>query len=438
MKTLEILRKKAYWTLDSMKGSPVGRQLADIEAIMSAGFNVELGVLNSSKSSVYINDILNYAISHVPYYKSFKEWQRLTDFPIVNKNIIRNNEAQFLSDEFEKSQLVVKETSGSTGMPFTVYQDVTKRHRATADTLWFSKRAHYELGSRLYFSRVWDQKTTRSKLECLRQNWVMHDASSLSDEVISRFINQLEQDNSTKSVIIFASTLTAIAKYVERSGVKPKAKIASFITISESLPIWTKATIERQFDTLVFSRYSNQELGIMAQQMEGSDDFLVNTASFHFELLAMDNDAPVADGEEGRIVVTDLFNHAMPLIRYDTGDIAIRKPGCERLIFEKVGGRRVDYIFDTKGKLVSPYVINTPMHEFLEIQQYQFIQEGEKDYTMLLNMKDGNFFKREGEMLMMLKFYLGEDSKICVKYVDEIPVLKSGKRKQVVNNYKPA
>lgn len=429
MKTFEILRRKVYWTLDSLKGSSVGKQLGDIDRIMSSDGYVDEN---------YINSILNYATSHVSFYKEYKGWQRLTDFPVVNKNIIRDNEVQFLSDEFEKSQLVVRETSGSTGMPFTVYQDNYKRRRATADTLWFSKQAHYELGSRLYFSRVWDQKTTRSKMECLRQNWVMHDASSLSDEAISRFLKQLEQDNSTKNVLIFASSLTAIAKYVERSGVKPKAKIASFITISESLPLWTKETIERQFEAPVFSRYSNEELGIMAQQIEGSSDFLVNTASFHFELLAMDSDTPVADGEEGRIVVTDLFNYAMPLIRYDTGDIAIRKPGCERLIFEKVGGRRVDYIFDTKGKLVSPYVINTPMHEFLEIQQYQFIQEGGKDYTMLLNMKEGHSFNREGDMLTMLKSYLGEDALIVVKYVDEIPVLKSGKRKQVVNKYKPA
>lgn len=434
MRPLETLRQKTYWILDSMKGSPIGKQLSDIDNIMSANDAKEKDV----RINGYVNDILEYATLHVPFYRSFKGRKGLEDFPVVNKNIIRDNEAQFLSDEFEKSQLVVRETSGSTGMPFTVYQDATKRHRATADTLWFSKQAHYELGSRLYFSRVWDQKTTRSKMECLRQNWVMHDASSLSDEAIAKFLKQLEQDNSTKNVIIFASSLTAIAKYVERSGIKPKAKMASFITISESLPLWTKETIEHQFDAPVFSRYSNEELGIMAQQIEGSTDFLVNTASFYFELLSMDSDTTVADGEEGRIVVTDLFNHAMPLIRYDTGDIAVREPGCKRLIFEKVGGRRVDYIFDTKGKLVSPYVINTPMHEFLEIQQYQFIQEGKKEYTMLLNMKEGYSFNREGDMLTMLKSYLGEDANIGVRYVDEIPVLKSGKRKQVVNNYKPA
>ncbi len=57
---------------------------------------------------------------------------------------------------------------------------------------------------------------------------------------------------------------------------------------------------------------------------------------------------------------------------------------------------------------------------------------------MLINLKDSDVFERENRMLMMLKSYLGDEAEIHVKYVEEIPVLKSGKRKQVVNNYKTA
>ncbi len=448
MKTFEFLRQKAFWMLDVLKGSPIRRQLTEIETIMSAygktgktsGLIQESTDVKNTRgelTSQYLHDILQFAVGNIPYYKSFANWKCLEDFPIVNKSIIRSNEKQFLNPNIDKSALTARETSGSTGMPFVLYQDPIKRQRATADTLWFSHKAHYELGTRLYFSRVWDKKTTRSAWQCLKQNWVQHDASALSDEALHKLLSQLENDNSTKSVIIFASTLTAIAKYLERNDLNPKAKVESFITISEALPLWTKQIIERRFQTPVFSRYSDEELGIMAQQAEGNNDFIVNIASFHIELLDMNCDKPVADGEEGRVVVTDLFNRAMPLIRYDTGDVAVFKPDSGKTMFEKVGGRRVDCIFDTKGNMVSPYVINTPMHEYLEIQQYQFIQEGEGTYTMLINLKDGGVFGREDQMIRMLKSYLGENAEIVVKYVNEIPVLKSGKRKQVVNNYKP-
>ena len=77
------------------------------------------------------------------------------------------------------------------------------------------------------------------------------------------------------------------------------------------------------------------------------------------------------------------------------------------------------------------------MHEFQDISQYQFIQNGENEYKMLLNLRVGlKEFARERDMVVMLKSFLGSDANIKVEYVEEIPVLKSGKRKQVVNNYK--
>lgn len=387
----------------------------------------------------YLDDELKYAVEHVEFYKQYKGFKSLQDFPVINKALVRDNEYAFMSPAYDRSKLFKQETSGSTGMPFAVYQDPLKRKRATADTLYFSKIAKYELGQRLYFSRVWDKETTRSAFTCLKQNWVIHDSSNLSEEKIENFLHDLENDNSKKSVIIFASTLAAITKYIETKRKGTTAKVESFITLSESLDPTTKKLSKEQFGTTVISRYSNQELGIMAQQECDSDDFILNVGSYVFEFLDLEKDVPVKPGKPGRIVVTDLFNRSMPLIRYDTGDIAIQKPTGQnelpRLL--TVEGRRVDFIYSTIGELISPYVINTPMHEFQDISQYQFIQNGERDYKMLLNLRPGlTSFVRENDMIVMLKSFLGNDANIEIEYVNEIPVLKSGKRKQVVNNYK--
>lgn len=431
----EKMRRRIFWGVDALKGGRIRYNYTDIHRLLG-----DIDAVSFERSQKeYLNSILLHAVKNVDFYREYDGFGSLDDFPVVNKSIVRDNESLFLAAGYSKENLFKQETSGSTGMPFAVYQDSVKRVRATADTLYFSKLANYELGSRLYFSRVWEKASKRSKFTCSKQNWVTHDASSLSDDSIKDLINAWERDSSTKNVLIFASSLTAIAKYIVRNNFVPKAKIESFITLSEALDPWTKKTIEEKYNTSVFSRYSDQELGILAQQLPHSDDFLVNVASFYVEILDMEKDIPARPGEPGRIVVTDLFNHSMPLIRYDTGDVAVLKNPKStggRMIFESVGGRRVDYIFDTSGNALSPYVINTPMHEFLEIQQYQFIQDGEKDYRMLLNMKDNGDFTREGEMIKMLKSFLGSDASIKVEYVNEIPVLKSGKRKQVVNNYK--
>ena len=92
--------------------------------------------------------------------------------------------------------------------------------------------------------------------------------------------------------------------------------------MSEGLDAIGKSEIEQAFKTKVFSRYSNVENGIIAQQTDKSFDYyFINSASYYVEILEMDLDVPVLKGELGRIVVTDLFNDAMPFIRYDTGDI---------------------------------------------------------------------------------------------------------------------
>lgn len=429
------LRAKLFWLLDAMKGGDQKYHYEDLKDIMEnySSPNVQ------ERLSLYLEEELNYATEHIEFYKNYKDFKRLQDFPVINKEIVRDNENLFLDHKYKKEELFKQETSGSTGMPFAVYQDPLKRKRATADTLYFSELAKYALGQRLYFSRVWDKETTRSAFTCFKQNWVIHESANLSEGMIENFLTDLEKDNSKKSVIIFASTLAAITKYIATKRCRTSAKVESFITLSESLDPTTKKLAKEQFGCTVISRYSDQELGIMAQQECDSDEFILNVGSYIFEFLDLNEDIPVEPGKPGRIVVTDLFNRSMPLIRYDTGDIAIQKPTMKGELPKllTVEGRRVDFIYNTSGDLISPYVINTPMHEFQDISQYQFIQNREKDYKMLLNLRFGlTEFSKEHDMLAMLKSFLGSDANIEVEYVDEIPVLKSGKRKQVVNNYK--
>lgn len=130
----------------------------------------------------------------------------------------------------------------------------------------------------------------------------------------------------------------------------------------------------------------------------------------------------------------------MPLIRYATGDIAVfsSKSECGKgggIIFKQVDGRRVDCIYSTEGKLLSPYIINNTMWRFDQVRQYQFIQNDSNDYLLKIN-KQKEPFSQENEILKALKMYVGSDANIQVEYVDEIPLLASGKRKQVINNYK--
>jgi phenylacetate-CoA ligase len=108
-----------------------------------------------------------------------------------------------------------------------------------------------------------------------------------------------------------------------------------------------------------------------------------------------------------------------------------RKKG--NMYLTKIEGRKLDMLYDTNGNLVSSYIVYKNMWQYTEIIQYQIIQECRKEYTMKINV-DGTFTK-EAKMIKEFKAYLGEDAVFTVEYVSEIPLLSSGKRKVVVNNY---
>lgn len=425
------IRSTIFWAKDAISGGIISKFSAEVKSYLYSQKYVE--------NERQLKHILDYCSQNVEFYKPYSAYKSIADFPVINKITIRENEASFLAPGYDKEKLFKEETSGSTGTPLVIYQDGVKRRRARADTIVFSEYAGYGFGTRLYYSRVWNAYNRKSALQARIQNIVMQDSDKLSDADLEDFLTRLEKDSSKKSVLIFASSLVALYQYALRRASKPKAKIESFITMSESLPESVRKGVSELFNTVVVSRYSDCECGIIAQQCPHSNEYHVNTGSFYVEILDFDSDKPVKEGEMGRIVVTDLFNHAMPLVRYDTGDVGIFaiKSECGKgsKVLTRVDGRRIDCFYSTKGEMLSPYVINNTMWRFSELRQYQFIQNGENDYVLKLNAQQ-DAVVREKELLDAIKEYVGIDANIHLEYVDEIPLLASGKRKQVICNYK--
>jgi phenylacetate-CoA ligase len=139
------------------------------------------------------------------------------------------------------------------------------------------------------------------------------------------------------------------------------------------------------------------------------------------------------------MVVTDLFNRAMPLIRYDTGDVVVRQPsaacGWKTDTLSEIEGRREDFIYDTQDRLLSPSVPGLHFWPFTRLKQIQFIQEAKGQYQIILNGAREHY--RDEEFVELAKGFLGADASVSVVHVDQIPLLASGKFKAIVNRYSP-
>jgi len=385
-----------------------------------------------------LTKIIEHAVTTTDFYRQFSKNIPLERLPVVNKDVIRRQQHKFLSSTYNKNQLITMRTSGSTGMPFVSYQDLAKKCRVHGEVIYYSEKAGYAVGKNLVYLRALTEHNRKSRLKQWLQNQTLIDITNLTDNKIEEVFSALRRVTKSGSMLLsYASTFDVICDYFRRNGhaIAEGTNITGIVSSSEMLFDTTRESIEKAFSCRVFSRYSNQENGIIGQDDSENNVFILNEANYFVEILDFDADVPVPNGTVGRIVLTDLYNKAMPLIRYDTGDIGcltyVNRNGTRKKAISSFAGRKMDIIYDTSGGRISAYAIANHFWAFPEIRQYQFIQETPVQYRIKLNLRDR--FKREQEMTNMLKEFLGKDAVLIFERVDEIPALSSGKRKYVVN-----
>ena len=164
---------------------------------------------------------------------------------------------------------------------------------------------------------------------------------------------------------------------------------------------------------------------------DGSDiGCLANTADFHLEVLSMDNDLPAKDGEVGRLVITDYFNKAFPIIRYENGDLVSKETMEDgRVYITEIVGRKTDTLYTTDGRIVHYFNSISFLEPYMDIKQFQLIQEDYHHFTWILNTDNHNY---EDMIKHECKILFGEDSEWKFEYVNEIPKLRSGKTRMTV------
>lgn len=432
----EWMRRSGFWMLDFLKGSKVRKHLINIEFIME---NIDDPRIRKMQDN-YLQQMLIYAKERVPLYKGVNGTD-LKSFPIVNKTIIKENYKDFQSIDFRDKKVVDLHTSGSTGTPFVVRQDPNKRNRVFAEMIYFWEKAGFKIGMKYIFFRIWTDVNRKSKMTAWARNIVMYDILRLDKENLESVRETLKADKRIKMLISYASTFDNIATYLHNLGDMPEMfSIKTILSSSEVLQRSTREKLKLVFGCNVVSLYSNQENGTLAQECIENTEFHLNTASYYFEFLKLDKDEPAELNEPARIVVTDLFNHAMPLIRYDTGDMALLKENCEcgwnTKAVKAILGRVMDCIYDTSGRVISPITVTNYMWPFDKLLQFQFVQNDEKEYILKLN--DAKDIYEDNEFIKLFKELLGNDAIINIEHVNEIPVLNSGKRKHVVCKYMPS
>jgi phenylacetate-CoA ligase len=190
--------------------------------------------------------------------------------------------------------------------------------------------------------------------------------------------------------------------------------------------------IEAVFATKVYNFYGATEVGSIAGECK---EGLMHIFSFYNNVEILDNkDQPVNNGEEGRVIVTNLYNYLMPLIRYEIGDMALLGPKrckCGNVLptLENVTGRITDWFIKEDETTISPMFfmfLFMPKYRKRFLKKFQIIQEDYKKIRILIVTENSKEIPQK-EIDEKIKQMMGKDCKIIWEFVDEIPKTKSGK-----------
>ncbi len=304
-------------------------------------------------------DIVRFHLEHNSFYRSVSnltEYDKWNALPIMQKSDYQRPLAERISQGYAKRNLYINKTSGSGGTPMVFAKDKFCHALVWANTIrrfgWYSIDFNKSYQSRFYGHSLDFLATLKFRIKDIIARRYRFSIFDLSDDGLSKIVSEFGR-RKFDYINGYTSPIVLLAKYLKRNNlilkeVCPTLKIC--VTTSEMLFEDDQKLLEKYIGVPIINEYGASELEIIAfKNAEGN--WAVNAETLFVEILDDDNN-PVPNGQEGRIVVTALYNKAHPFIRYEVGDYGIldeastpKNPILKRLI-----GRTNDYALLPSGK----------------------------------------------------------------------------------------
>jgi len=397
-----------------------------------------------------LENLINYAKENIPYYKNKfqgiefnkKELRnRLSDFPTITKIDVRDNLASLSA--INKPYLLTKKTSGgSTGQAVIVLKD--RQSSASQRALMYRgyRWVGLDVGDKQI--RFWGVPISfiskiKYKMIDYFMNRIRLSAFKFREEDLLKYYRRIVKFK-PDYFYGYTSMLYEFAQFVKKNELDgANINLKAIISTSEVLYDAQKTLLEDVFKCRVYNEYGCGEFGPVAFECEHGK-MHINSENILLEIIK--DGKSVKPGESGEIVLTELNNYAMPLIRYRMGDIGILSRDnclCGRglPILEKITGRSLDFIIGSNGEKVHGEYFNYLMEEIQDktkaIKQFQIVQKrlGEIEFHIV---KDENYSEKTLHYITLrLNEILGENMKVKYIYEDEIKRLPSGKLKLVAS-----
>jgi len=360
----------------------------------------------------------------------------LQEIPPLEKSDIQQYREGMISDGWPLNDLVPNQTGGSTGAPIAFclsHERLWARHAATRR---HDRWAGHDYGDKS--ACVWGAPPDRpsNSVKYRLRNLLLDrnlylDTANITEKKLRSFDVAMKKFR-PKTIIAYARSLALLARFVKANGITP-FQPHSIITSAEVLTPNDRHLIEEVFGCRVFNRYGCREFSVVASECSEHDGLHTMAEGLHVEVVR--GDRPAKPGEVGEILVTDLINLAMPMIRYRIGDMAVHETApcaCGRALprLKSIEGRVTDFLVGTDGRLVSGVFLTTYVIAHRpSLGQVQLWQEAPGRVLFRLAPPDGKPpAQADIEFLQsQTRRYLGSTTQVDYELCDEIEPEASGK-----------
>jgi phenylacetate-CoA ligase len=397
--------------------------------------------------------LLRRALTKVPYYREQwaerrrrgdnSSWEVLANWPILTKDVLRQNARAFVADDCDPARMTCEHTSGTSGKPLELWlsRDTVRAWYALFEARcrrWYGLSRHDcwgILGGQLV------APVTQSKPPFWVWNAGLHQlylsVYHLSPEFAPSYLKAIRRHR-VRYLVGYPSALDALAEAALRLGGRDP-NIHAVITNAEPLLASQRERIEAAFHCPVYETYGMSEIVAAANQCEHGAMHLWPEAGI---LEVVDGDRPLPQGSTGDLLSTGLMNPDMPLIRYRTGDrcaLGPERPNCAcgrtLPLLGAIEGRCDDIVYTRDGRRVGR--LDPVFKASLPIEEAQIVQES-LDRIRIVYVPDATFSAQSAaDLIRIVRDRLG-DMEVILDRVDRVPRGANGKFRAVVSKLSPA
>lgn len=420
---------------------PIKKAKSDLKKIIAlSDVEKEAFIENQKKKIVDFHLKNNSFYQELAGSKTYEIWKNL---PVLTKENLQRPLSERLSKSYSSRSVYISKTSGSSGTPFIFAKDKYAHAITWASNFmrfgWHNINLNTSYQARFYGIPRDFIGNKKEKIKDFLSNRYRFSVFDLSDTILEKYLTVFKTkkfdyiNGYTSSIVLFAKFLAK--KNIVLKTVCPSLQLC--VVTSEMLFENDKILLEKQFGIPVINEYGASELDLIAFQ-NSNGEWLVNSETLFIEILDEKN-AVMPYGQEGRIVITSLFNKAHPFIRYDIGDVGVldEKSTVLKPILKSLTGRTNDIAVLPSGKkspgLTFYYITKSIIEDDGNVKEFVIIQTKidcfEIEYVSDYELNVAQIEKIENAITL----YLEPNLKFNFKRKNSLIRSKNGKLKQFIS-----